>query len=445
MGQSTWGRRGAWAAVIVGLVGIGCGSNGTAVPDASQQDAGGADAALDAGGDAGGDAATDGAQADACVDPCPAPHGGITVGCEKRFMYGVNYAWLNFAGDFGGISAWGQAGVAADSATHLQNLQDMRAHGASVIRWWVFPDFRSDGIIFDIEDSPTALGGTTVADVNKALELAEQAGVHLMFTIFSFDNFDPSATVDGVWVPGIHPMIQSATKRAALLQNVVRPLALAVKQSPHAHRMIAWDVINEPEWAMTGPSPYGDEDYTPTAGLETLTHAGMEAFVGDVIGVLRNVSDTPLVSVGSAAVKWAHAWKNVDTDFHHFHMYKWINDWWPYTLTPAQLDLADKPLVIGELPMGDLDTGIPYSTVIGSWWDHGYAGAMSWQYNEATAAGLDAVKTFADLHLCETRYGVVGSALHPGAAPAPAAPGARPSLRRCSRGPDGRPVCRPIP
>jgi hypothetical protein len=446
MAQGSRGRAGAWAAALAaGLLCTGCGSNGTTLPD----DAGAADARGDVGGDATppGDAATDaGADAGAdaaCVDPCPAPRGGVVWGCEKRFLYGVNYAWLNFATDFGGLADWGQSGVAANQAAYLADLQEMRAHGASVIRWWVFPDFRSDGIVFDGSDSPTALGATVVADVDAALSLAEQAGVFVMLTIFSFDNFRPGETVEGVWVPGIHPMIVDNTKRTALLQNVVRPLALAVKQSPNAHRMIAWDVINEPEWAISGSSPYGDEDYTPTAGLETLTHTEMESFIGAVIGVLRSVSDVPLVNVGAAAFKWAHAWKLLDTDFHQFHMYKWINDWWPYTLTPAQLELDDKPLVMGEFPMDQLDT-TPYSTVIGTWWDNGYSGGMSWQYNEATAAGLDDVKTFADLHLCETRYGVNGSALLPSRAHVETR-GAHPSRRRCGRDADGLPVCVAIP
>jgi len=436
------------AALIVGLLGAGCGTHGVEIPDAGQADAGGTDAVADAGGDATqpGDASLEGSAGDGgpCVDQCPAPH-GVTWGCEQRFMYGVNYAWLNFAADFGGNTVWDQGGVTAESATHAQNLADMRAHGASVVRWWVFPEFSGDGVIFDVDDSPTALGPTVVADVNEALRLADQAGVYLMLTIFSFDNFWPSETVDGVWIPGIRPMLQNGSKRTALLQNVVRPFARAVQQSPHAHRMIAWDVINEPEWAMTGESPFGDEDYTPSAGFEAVTHTEMASFVGEVIGVLRAES-TALVSVGSAGVKWAHAWKLQDTDFHHFHMYKWVNDWWPYTMTPAELELDDKPLVMGELPMDELDTGIPYSMVLGSWWDNGYAGAMGWQYNEATAAELDNVKTFADLHQCQTHYGVVGQALPPApVGPAAAPPAARITHRRCTRGPDGRPVCGPLP
>jgi hypothetical protein len=208
--------------------------------------------------------------------------------------------------------------------------------------------------------------------------------------------------------------------------------------------MIAWDVINEPEWAITGSSPHGDEDYDPIAGLEPVTHVEMEGFLGAVIGVLRAES-AALVTVGGAGAKWAHAWKLLDTDFHQLHMYAWVNDWWPYTLSPAQLELDDKPLVMGELPLGELDPGLPYATVLGSWWSGGYAGALGWQYNEATAAGLDDVAAFAALHPCETAYGVTRSSRRQ-ATPAPAAAaGTRPSLRRCTRGPDGRPVCRPRP
>jgi hypothetical protein len=447
-----WARGAVVVTLGAWLLAGGC-AGGKAV---AARDAGATDAADDgavepdgaADGSPGTDAATDGAPGDAgpCVDPCPHAQGGVTWGCEKRFMYGMNYAWLDFATDFGGLAAWSQTGVAGKAATVASDLADMRAHGASVIRWWVFPDFRGDGIAFSASDSPTGLGTTVVADLNKALELADQAGVYVMLTLFSFDAFNPSADVAGAWTPGLKPILTDSSKRAALMQNVVVPFARAVRQSPYSRRVIAWDVINEPEWAMTGASPYGDEDYTPIAGLDTLTHSEMEAFIVQVIGLLRQETPDQLVTVGSAGAKWGHAWKLLDTDFYQLHMYKWVNDWWPYTMTPAQLELDDKPLVMGELPMDEVDTGIPYSTVLGSWWSHGYSGALGWQYNEATATELANVKTFADLHLCETRYGVASTALLPAPrAPRVLPPGFRPSLRRCHAGADGRPVCRPLP
>lgn len=344
-----------------------------------------------------------GAGGSTCVDSCPVDQ-GVPWSCQKRFMYGMNYAWRNFAGDFGGVTPWTIPGVSAAPDDYDADLADMRAHGANVIRWWVFPDFRGDGVTFDGSESPTGLGGTALADLAKALELAEQNDLYLMLCLFSFDGFRPSESVAGIWTPGIAPIVQTPAKRSALLENVVRPFAAAAAASPHANRLIAWDVINEPEWAMTGPSPYGDQNYDPSADLDPINHAEMESFVGDVVSVLRDESQA-LITVGGTAFKWANAWTQTDVDFYQFHMYEWIDQWWPYT-DPASTYGLTKPIVMGEFPMGDLKPGASYDDVVSSWWQHGFAGALSWHYDEATAAGLDAVKAFADAHACETRYTV---------------------------------------
>jgi hypothetical protein len=224
-----------------------------------------------------------------------------------------------------------------------------------------------------------------------------------MLCLFSFDGFRPSEEVAGIWTPGLQPIVVDAAKRQALLEQVVRPIAAAVEASPYRHRMIGWDVINEPEWAMSGPSPYGDDAYDPGSGIDPVDHPTMEGFVGDVIGVLRQESSA-LVTVGAAAFKWAHAWTGVDLDFYQFHMYAWINAFWPYTDPPSVYGLDAKPIVMGEFPMGDLTPSIGYADVVSSWYANGFAGAMSWQYNEATVSGLSEVKAFADAHVCETRY-----------------------------------------
>jgi len=338
----------------------------------------------------------------ACTDVCPAPKGGVEHDCRYRFMYGVNYAWHHFGADFGGISQWQQAGVAASASEHQKNLADMRAHGASVVRWWVFPDFRGDGIEFDNNEIPTGLGGTAAADLQKALELAEEADVYLMLCLFSFDAFRPSEEVAGVWTPGITPMVTSDQKRKMLLENVVRPVAKAVSESPHKKRLIAWDIINEPEWAMTGVSPYGDPDYDPIAELAPVTHAQMEAFIAETIGVLREESDA-LITVGGAAMKWSKAWSAVDVDFYQFHIYDWVNQYWPYTGSPSDYGVNDKPVVMGEFPLGGL-SGASYGEMLSSFYENGYSGGLGWQYNEADAAKLDAVKAFAEAHPCETSY-----------------------------------------
>ena len=322
----------------------------------------------------------------------------------------------------------------------------MRAHGVSTIRWWMFPDFRSAGVKFDGSDTPTGLGGTAVADIDKALELAEQNNVYLMLTLFSFDDFKPTADVNGIHVPGIAPMVTNATKRAALMK-VVRQVAQTVAKSPYAHRMIAWDVINEPEWAISGSDSYGDPAFTPQSGsLDTVTFPQMQTFVKDTIAVLRSESSA-LVTVGGAAAKWANDWTHVNVDFYSLHIYDWVDQYWPYESPPSTYGLG-KPIVMQEMTFTGLN-GSSYATVVKSFWDTGYAGAMPWMWGEASAADKTAFKAFADQHSCETDYSqsspmVVTPAAGVARPTRTLAAGVIPSLRRC-RMVDGMPDCSGTP
>lgn len=336
-----------------------------------------------------------------CSDTCP-KKGGIDWRCKLRFMYGINYAWSNFGSDFGGNTKWNQPGVSNNPKVD-GDLKLFRENGSSVIRWWVFPDFRGDGVKFDAQDRLIGLGGTAIADLNKALELAEKHNLYLMLTMWSFDNFRPTKDADGIRARGIKPYVVDAAKRAELMNKVVRPFARAAGQSPYAERLIAWDVINEPEWAMTGPSLYGDEKFDANPELEAVSHKQMETFLADTIKVFREETRA-LISVGGAAVKWKKAWSKLDIDFNQFHIYDWVNDYWKYSDSPAQLGVTDYPWVMGEFPMGGLKVA-NYATLVNSWYNNGYAGALGWAYSDDKfRTGLGDVKAFAQKHACEVSY-----------------------------------------
>ncbi|HET8933037.1 MAG TPA: hypothetical protein VFN67_06350 [Polyangiales bacterium] len=338
-----------------------------------------------------------------CQDSC-AYANGVTWMCKKRFMYGVNYAWHNFAADFGGNQAWSQPGLSAEPAVEAE-LESMAANGINVIRWWLWPDFRGDGVTFDAADTPMGLGGTALTDVARALELADTHDMYLMLTLFSFDNFRPTRMEQNLKIRGISPIATDDAKRRALIENVVAPLARAVEASPFKHRMIAWDIINEPEWAVKGASMYGgDPEFDPMPDLESLTHAQMEMFLRDIGKSLRDNSKAQ-ISVGATAFKWAHAWSKLDLDFHQFHMYDWVNMYWPYDKSPKEYGLDDKPVVMGEFPLKGL-TGVSYEKLLESWFGNGYAGALGWAFTDAMFNSGDyaPVKAFADAHKCETRF-----------------------------------------
>lgn len=335
--------------------------------------------------------------------------GGVAVGCAMRFQYGINFAWDQFAGDFGGISAWCAPGVSRNPRVRAA-LADMRANGVDTVRWWVFPDFRGDGVALDTGGTSVGLGGTTLADVEAALALAAETGVHIQFCLFSFDNFKPDRMLNnGRFIRSMQPMVVDETKRAALMQAVVRPFVRAVTSSPNAARAVGWDVINEPEWAISGSDAYGDAAFTPQTNISTVTHVEMETFVRDAIAAIRAESALP-ITLGSAAAKWPRAWTGVDLDFYTIHIYDWVNAQWPYSASPTALGLMGKPVEIGEFPVNGL-TGVPYSQMVESWYGNGYAGALGWAVNGggsnaalSWSMGKAGVKAFAEAKGCATSY-----------------------------------------
>ncbi|AUX24612.1 uncharacterized protein SOCEGT47_051510 [Sorangium cellulosum] len=353
--------------------------------------------------------ATGGGSACADEDACPFD-GGVEIACRLRFMYGVNYAWRDFGADFSGQRQWSQAGVSGKRDQVLADLRDMRAHGVDVVRWWIYPRFQGEAVTFDGQGDPTGLGGTSKQDLLAALELADQAEVNVMFTLFSFDGFYKTThnPPTGLSVASMGPIVADPARRAKLIENVVRPIAQTVASSPHRDRMIAWDVINEPEWAMTGPSLYGgDPPFEGDASkFDLVTHAQMEALAKESAAVLREETGAP-VSVGSAAIKWGQAWTHADVDFYQVHMYGWVNEYFPYTKPLSEYGLTDKPVVMGEFPINMDGMKVTYDTFVSDLYDMRYAGALSWSVTDRNfpwSSHKAAVKAFADRYPCETRY-----------------------------------------
>jgi hypothetical protein len=346
-----------------------------------------------------------------CTDKCPAPNAGITSGCEKRFLLGANYAWKNWVADFGGVSAWGEAGVSKNESAITSDLQTMHAQGVDVIRWWMLQQLEGDAVQFDSSGSPSAVGGTLVADIQAALTLAAQVGVHYNFTLFSFDDFAPDGTSSGATLHGMSAIATDSGKLAALM-NIVKTVAQTVEASPNADRVVSWDVINEPEWVISDTDPYGDPAFSPNSMYQAITFAQMEAFISATVTTLHANSSAP-VSVGSAAIKWAQAWSHVDLDYYTFHMYDWVNQYYPYNNSLASYGVTGKPTVMGEFPLAGLvavngNPAAPLGTMLSTLFSLGYAGAMPWAFNDTCCGSFStdapAIETFASAHPCITQY-----------------------------------------
>jgi hypothetical protein len=382
-----------------GSAGNGTSSGGSAMAGGASN---GGNAA--AGGGSAGTGASDCSAAPA--DTCPLST-GLSFACKRRFALGVNYAWKNFGADFGGLAMWSLQSVSQASAGYAADLSQMKMNGASVIRWWVFPDFRGDGIQFDSADDPTGLSATALADMAKALELAEQAGVYLVPTIFSFDAFRPTKMNEGVLVRGATGIVTTPARRAKLVGNIVRPLAHAAATSGHAGRLMGWDIINEPEWAIE-PSGQNSQDFDPNDELDPVPLADMKSLISEAAAVLKEETPSAFRSVGWAAAKWSWAFKDLELDVNQPHIYGWVNQYWPYTLKPSELGYAVKPTIMGEfylaaMPFSDSGANVAFATILGAFYDNGYAGAWPWQHADA-AANLPLLKAFADAKGCPASF-----------------------------------------
>jgi hypothetical protein len=219
----------------------------------------------------------------------------------------------------------------------------------------------------------------------------------------------------GLKSEGLTAIVLDDVKRAALLEKVIRPIARTVEESPYRHRVMSWDLINEPEWAVSGASLYGDPSFTPSRDqVEPVTHEEMERFLKDIIVVLREESGA-MITVGAAAFKWAHAWDGLDLDFLQFHMYEWIDEYWPYTEGPESYGLT-KPVVMGEYFITNLvrdDPATPsFLEMTESFYETGYTGALGWQFIDTfyrrRPEDLNNLRPFAAAHPCESQFSPAG-------------------------------------
>ena len=131
----------------------------------------------------------------------------------------------------------------------------------------------------------------------------------------------------------------------------------------------------------------------------------MESFLADMAKVLRSESKA-LLSVGGAAIKWKTAWTRLNIDYYQFHFYDWVNPYFPYTNSPKEWNLTDKPIVMGEYPLNGV-TGASASDLLASWLKDGYAGALGWSVTDASFNWVGKrleVKSFADEHSCQIHF-----------------------------------------
>jgi hypothetical protein len=308
--------------------------------------------------------------------PPPTATNRIAWGGGTWYLHGVNVPWYNWGCDFGCNPANGKTGgVSTNLPTLATAFGRMRDAGMHIARWWVFPGDPAQ-ILRDASGAPTGLDPAIYADIDAALDLAEQFDIAYDFVLFSAPTHIPAA-----W--------QTDPLQRARLIDALSPLFARYAHHP---RIFSWEPYNEPEndiWSFRiAQQPVVDTGTAITQSVHT------------------NAPGT-YVTIGHFKAEGMRMWRDAGLDYYapHWYDYMWGDN---CLICHDEAYYAawgiDKPIIVGEYFTGTAKTS-PHRSAdrLSHWYASGYAGAWAWslfpaQTSDRMAVDLAAAATFATQH-----------------------------------------------
>ena len=244
------------------------------------------------------------------------------------FLTGANLPWIHYGIDFG-ANAWRPDGGVAqpEERARLENaFEQLAASGVEYVRWFLLCDGRA-GIQFSERGRPQGLDQFIFRDIDAALDAAQRHSIRVMFVLLDFLLCHSVRAMRGVQMGGRTHVLQDSDSRHALLDTVLRPLLERYGQEPS---ILAWDVINEPEW------------------ITTLTPDELRVFLEESVSLVHASTLHP-ATIGSAGAGWRDFYKGLGLDFYQVHWYDSLKHQPPLDTPVADLGF-DRPVLLGEFP-----------------------------------------------------------------------------------------------
>ncbi len=309
---------------------------------------------------------------------------------KKIFFSGTNLAWSDYNSDVGSSpldeNAWRKA------------VEGTRAAGGNAIRWWLFNNMSQSPTIDESTHLVTGPKENTIANMKKALDIAEEYGVMVSMSLFSHNLMEPNQW--GLYNEKLditaNELLFEDAGTKAFIDNVLIPV---VKAIGNHKALMTWEVFNEPEGMTSECSGWT---------TKKMALAKIQKFTNKVAAAIHTTNPDLLVSTGSVNIKYQKHWNdaalieaggeaNGTLDFFQTHYYPYWQDnsVSPFVNTAAQMatkySYDSKPMIIGEFPAsgwaGDTyrsnfaaKTEITTEECYRKAFDGGYAGALAWQY-----------------------------------------------------------------
>jgi hypothetical protein len=302
---------------------------------------------------------------------------GMFGGGPRGFVVGANLPWIGYGTDIG-RSAWHPGGGLGAQPAALDLLDQTYAalarDGVVVVRQFLLCDLRS-GVTFNEDGMPTGLDESVLPDMDALLTVARRHGIQLICVLLDFHLSKRARLVNGVQLGGRARLIVDPDARTALMDRVLRPLVERYRDDP---QIVAWDVLNEPEWCV------------PRIGQRGIRFAALQQFLGQAVECVRTFARQP-ITIGCAHTTRLGLVKPLGLDFYQVHWYERFG--WRALQRPVA-DLAlDRPVILGEFP----GRHVGVADVLGAAQEAGYAGALVWSVlsHDAQSAYPAGVATWA--------------------------------------------------
>ncbi len=310
----------------------------------------------------------------------PTNHGNnrvsIRAGSKDVFTSGLNLAWDEFAKDV----------VDLDEPFFASVLDDMESTGGNALRWWLHTNGRFNPV-FNNSGGVIGLGPNTISNMRKVLDLAHDRGVIISMCLWSFDMLQNQ----GQDVAVMKQLVEDPLATQTYIDNALIPI---IEELGDHSAVMCWEIFNEAE-GMTN-------EFGWTPNRTSMKY--VQQFVNLVAGAIHRTEPTALVSTGAWSFRaltdqggYFNYYRDDrliaaggDTDgtldFYQVHYYPehFGNNLSPFH-RPASWWGLDKPIVIGEFPVREIDGQADpnYSTTRAYQlaYEYGYAGAMAWSYS----------------------------------------------------------------
>jgi hypothetical protein len=256
----------------------------------------------------------------------------------------------------------------------LRHFLELRNRGIAVIRWFLLCDGRA-GIRFSANGNPIGPDDCLFADIDAALETAASCGLKIIFVLLDFLWFGDSAMINGVQIGGRSDVVADSAKQRALRIRVVKPILKRFGRSPV---ILAWDIVNEPEWATKG---FGDG-----AMNAAVSFGCMRRFLKRTIRQIHRHT-RQLATVGLANAAGLPLVRDIGLDFYQVHWYDRWEKIAPLERPVPDLNL-DRPVLLGEFPTNNSPRAP--ETIVAMSKQSGYCGALAWSLlGNDRSSGMD--------------------------------------------------------